>query len=79
MSRTTLGTTQGILMGAYVIGFIGGNLSGGWLADAFGFQSIPWAVAGLSVAALFLGYLAVSRRRSQHSRKVAGNTVGASP
>ena len=74
ISRATLGTTQGVLLGAMVIGFIAGNMSGGWLADAFGFESIPWAVAGLSVAALLLGYLAVKRSRSEHSQEMPGST-----
>ena len=70
LSKTTLGTTQGVLTGALVIGFMAGNMSGGWLADAFGFESIPWAVAGLSVAALLLGYLAIKRSRSEHPQEV---------
>ena len=70
MSRAALGTTQGILLGARAIGFMGGNMSGGWLADTLGFHSLPWAVAGLSVVALLLGYLAVNRRRCQHAGKL---------
>lgn len=70
MSRAALGTTQGILLGARAIGFMSGNMSGGWLADTLGFHSIPWAVAGLSVVALLLGYLVVNRRRCQHAGKL---------
>ena len=70
MSPATLGTTQGILLVALIIGFMTGNMSGGWLADAYGFQSIPWAVAGLSIAALLLGYLAIKRRHSEHPEEV---------
>ena len=71
MSRAALGTTQGILLGARVTAFMGGNMGGGWLADTLGFHSIPWAVAGLSVAALLLGYLAVNRLRWQHAGELS--------
>ena len=61
MSAAALGTTQGIFLVARVIAFMGGNMFGGWLADAFGFHSLPWLVVGLSVVAVLLGFLAVGR------------------
>jgi predicted MFS family arabinose efflux permease len=50
-----------MIVGATAIGFAIGNLGGGWLADAFGFNSMPWSLAGLSVGTLILGYLAMRR------------------
>jgi len=61
LSKAPLGTTQGILWGSLIIGFMIANMVGGWLADAFGFESIPWAIVGLSVLALLLGSRAVNR------------------
>ena len=64
LSALALGTTQGILWGGLVLGFMIANMVGGWLADALGFESIPWAITGLSVLGLFLGCLAVNRARA---------------
>jgi MFS family permease len=65
LSKAPLGTTQGILWGGLVIGFMVANMVGGWLADAFGFESIPWAIVGLSVLAVLLGSRAVNRSRTE--------------
>jgi predicted MFS family arabinose efflux permease len=61
LSVAGIGATQGLLMGSLALGTFFGALLGGWMAENFGFQILPWLTAiGVGVA-IALGYLAIRK------------------
>ena len=46
-------------MGSLALGTFFGALLGGWLAEVFGFQILPWITAAGVLLALVLGYFAI--------------------
>lgn len=59
LSVAGIGATQGLLMGSLALGTFFGALLGGWLAETFGFQTLPWITAIGVAFAIVLGYLAI--------------------
>ncbi|WP_425045798.1 MFS transporter [Primorskyibacter sp. S87] len=61
-STAGAGLTQGLLMFAMAMAFGVGGFLGGTFADSFGFQSLAWLTAAVSIGALVLGFLSVPRK-----------------
>jgi MFS family permease len=59
LSIAGIGATQGLLMGSLALGTFFGALLGGWLAETFGFQILPWITAVGVAIAIVLGYLVI--------------------
>jgi len=74
-STAGAGLTQGLLMFAIASAYAVGNFLGGASADAFGFDSLVWVVAIVSVVALVLGYIAMPRNAGAHESRAGGSTV----
>jgi predicted MFS family arabinose efflux permease len=74
-SAAGAGLTQGLLMFAIASAYAVGNFLGGASADAFGFDSLVWVVAIVSVVALVLGYIAMPRNAAAHESRAGGSTV----
>jgi MFS family permease len=72
LSIAGIGATQGLLMGALAIGAFLGALLGGWLAETFGFQTLPWVTAICVFIAILLGILVV-RNQGTEETAVASN------
>lgn len=61
-STAGAGLTQGLLMFAIAMAFGVGGFLGGTFADSFGFQSLAWLTAAVSIGALVLGYFSAPRK-----------------
>lgn len=60
-STAGAGLTQGLLMFAIALAFGVGGFLGGTFADGFGFQSLAWLTAAVSLGAIVLGFVSAPK------------------